>query len=163
MVQGGGSSVGVAQLKQGIVSIACTSRELKPGEDDGTFVDFKIALDIIAIVVHPGNPVDDLSKDQVRGIFTGAVTNWSEVGGEDKPIVVVVRDQASGTRQMFDEKALGKQPCIDSAIECNSNGIVRETVGATPNAVGYVSYGYVNDVGQGRRGTTACRPRWSRP
>lgn len=145
MVQGGGSSVGVAQLKQGIVTIACTSRELKPGEDDGTFVDFKVALDIIDIIVNPGNPVQDLNGEQVEGIFTGEITNWSEVGGDDAPIVVVVRDQASGTRQMFDEKALGKRPCIDSAIECNSNGIVRETVGATSNAVGYVSYGYVND------------------
>ncbi len=145
VVQGGGSSVGIAQLKQGIVNIACSSRELKPGEDDGTFVDFKVALDIIDIVVNPKNGIDDLSKDQVRGIFTGEITNWSEVGGPDADIVVVVRDQASGTRQMFDEKALNKQTAVNSAIECNSNGIVRETVAATPNAVGYVSLGYVND------------------
>jgi phosphate transport system substrate-binding protein len=145
LVLGGGSSVGVAQLKEGIVDIACTSRDLKPGEDDGTFVDYKIALDIIDLVVNPKNKVEDLDKDQVKGIFTGTITNWAEVGGEDAPIVVVVRDQASGTRQMFDEKALGKQPSIASAIECNSNGIVRETVAATSNAIGYVSFGYVND------------------
>lgn len=145
LVLGGGSSVGVAQLKEGIVNIACSSRDLKPGEDDGTFVDYKVALDIIDIVVNPKNGIDDLSKDQIQGIFTGAITNWSEVGGDDAPIVVVVRDQASGTRQMFDEKALGKQPSIASAIECNSNGIVRETVAATSNAIGYISFGYVND------------------
>jgi phosphate transport system substrate-binding protein len=145
LVQGGGSSVGVVQLKEGLVNIACTSRELKEGEDDGTFVDFKVALDVIAIVVNPDNGIEGLGKEQVKGIFTGEITNWSEVGGEDKRIVVVVRDQASGTRQMFDEKALGKGvSCIDSAIECNSNGIVRETVAATGNAIGYVSLGFVN-------------------
>jgi phosphate transport system substrate-binding protein len=145
LVQGGGSSVGVSQLKQGLVNIACTSRELKEGEDDGTFVDYKVALDVIAIVINPSNGVTGLSREQVKGIFTGELTNWSEVGGADKPIVVVVRDQASGTRQMFDEKALGEGvSCINSAIECNSNGIVRETVAATDNAIGYVSPGFVN-------------------
>ncbi len=105
-----------------------------------------MALDVIAIVVNPDNGVEGLSRKQVGDIFTGAVTNWSEVGGADKPIVVVVRDQASGTRQMFDDKALAEgTSCIDSAIECNSNGIVRETVAATDNAIGYVSLGFVNE------------------
>ena len=105
MVQGGGSSVGIAQLGQGIVNIACSSREgSNPAQDDGTFVDFKVALDIIDIVVNPKNGIDDLSKDQVRGIFTGGDYQLVGGGGKDADIVVVVRDEASGTRQMFDER-----------------------------------------------------------
>ncbi len=145
LVQGGGSSVGIAQAKEGIVDIANSSRDLKSEEDDGTMMDFPIAIDVIVIVVHPGVAVDDLSAEQVRGIFTGEITNWSEVGGADKPILLVVRDRASGTREMFDKEALDDEEVVSSAIESNSNGIVRETVAATPNSIGYVSIGYVND------------------
>lgn len=145
LVQGGGSSVGIAQAKEGIVDIANSSRDLKPEEDDGTMMDFPIALDVIVIVVHPAVAVDDLSVEQVRGIFTGEITNWSEVGGEDEPILVVVRDRASGTREMFDKEALDDGEVVKSAIESNSNGIVRETIAATPNSIGYLSIGYVSD------------------
>jgi phosphate transport system substrate-binding protein len=146
LVQGGGSSVGIAQLKEGIIDIANASRELKPEEDDGRLVDHPIALDVIAIVVHPNVKIRDLSQEQVKGIFTGSITNWKEVGGEDAPIVVVVRDRASGTREIFDNTALEKEDSLTSAIECNSNGIVRETVSATPNSIGYLSIGYVNST-----------------
>jgi len=149
-VQGGGSSVGIAQLKQRIVQIALSSRELQPGENDGTFVDFRIAFDIIVIIVHPSVPINNLSYDAVKGIFTGKITNWKALGGPDRKIVVVVRDQASGTREVFDEKALGstkEEPVesVDSAIELNSNGVVRETIAATRYSIGYLSYGYVDE------------------
>lgn len=144
LVQGGGSSVGIAQVKEGIVDIAISSRDLKPEEEDERLTDRPIALDVIVIVVHPGVTVDDLSARQVRDIFTGEITNWREVGGDDKPILVVVRDRASGTREMFDKEALDDGEVAGSAIESNSNGIVRETVAATPNSVGYLSIGYVN-------------------
>ncbi len=145
LVQGGGSSVGIAQVKEGIVDIANSSRELKPEEDDGKLVDHPIALDVIVIVVHPGVSVNDLDVEQVKDIFTGRVTNWSEVGGADAPILVVVRDRASGTREMFDKEALEDEDVVGSAIESNSNGIVRETVAATPNSIGYISIGYVSE------------------
>ncbi|MFH1149840.1 MAG: phosphate ABC transporter substrate-binding protein [Actinomycetota bacterium] len=149
-VQGGGSSVGVAQLMQKVVDVGNSSRELKGDENDGTLVDHRIAFDIIVIVVNPANPVDELSRDQVKAIFTGKVDNWKTVGGPDKEIVCVVRDQASGTREVFDEKALGstKEHPVEStpsAIECASNGVVREIVGTTRNAIGYISFGYVNN------------------
>jgi phosphate transport system substrate-binding protein len=144
LVQGGGSSVGISQLQEGIIDIADASRELKPEEDNGNIVDNRIALDVIAIVVSPDVSVANLTKEQVQDVFTGAITNWSDVGGNDEPIVAVVRDQASGTRQMFDELALDKALSSASAIECNSNGIVRETVGNTPGSIGYISLGYVN-------------------
>jgi phosphate transport system substrate-binding protein len=144
LVQGGGSSVGIAQVKEGIVDIANSSRELKPEEEDEKLVGHPIALDVIVIVVHPDVPLDGLSSEQVKDIFTGKVTNWREVGGADKPILVVVRDRASGTREMFDGEALEDEEVVGSAIESNSNGIVRETIAATPNSIGYVSIGYVN-------------------
>ncbi len=143
-VQGGGSSVGITQLSQGIVDIGMSSRELKSEEQSLGFVDHKIALDVIVVIVNPGVGVDNLNKDQVKGIFTGSITNWKDVGGADEGITVVVRDKASGTREMFDEKALDSQDSTTSAIEANSNGIVRQTIASTKNSIGYISLGYLD-------------------
>jgi phosphate transport system substrate-binding protein len=150
-VQGGGSSAGITQLKQKVIDIADSSRELQPGENDGTMVDHKIAFDIIAIIVNPAVNVRDLTRAQAKAVFTGAVTNWKSLGGPDKEIVVVVRDQASGTREVFDQKVLGASSdkqvsSVASAIESASNGVVREIVASTPSAIGYVSYGYINST-----------------
>lgn len=149
-IQGGGSSVGITQLEQGVVDLGNSSRELNEGEGGGKLVDHKVAFDVIALVVNPSMPINNLTDKQVKAIFTGGITNWKEVGGPDKEIVVVVRDQASGTREMFDKKALGatsdKQVlCVASAIESASNGVVREIVATTKNAIGYISFGYVNE------------------
>jgi phosphate transport system substrate-binding protein len=148
-VQGGGSSVGITQISEGIVDVATSSRDLNTDELEYGLVDFKVAFDMIAVIVNPGMPVSDLSDSQVRGIYFGTISNWKQVGGPDKDIVVVVRDQASGTREMFDKKALGASEenvieCVPSAIECSSNGVVREIVANTPNAIGYISFGYVD-------------------
>jgi phosphate transport system substrate-binding protein len=148
-VQGGGSSAGVTQLQSHIVNIADSSRELQGNELAMGFVDHKIAFDIIAIIVNPKNPVRNLNSAQIKAIFTGKVNNWKTLGGFDKGIVVVVRDQASGTREVFDQKALGstKEHPVESkpsAIEGTSNGYVQETVATTDNAIGYVSYGFVD-------------------
>ena len=150
-VQGGGSSVGITQLKEGVVQVADSSRELQGDENNAGLVDHKIAFDIIAIVVNPSVRVKNLTSAQVKGIFTGRIKNWKHVGGRDAPIVVVVRDIASGTREMFDQKALGSTSdrpveSVESAIESSSNGVVREIVGATKNAIGYISYGYINEL-----------------
>lgn len=145
-VQGGGSSTGITQVSEGVVDIGMSSRELKSEEKGLGLIGHKIALDVICVIGHPEITVNDLTKDQVKSIFTGEITNWKEVGGEDAEIVVVVRDQASGTRECFDEQALDKEEPVENAIECNSNGIVRETVSNTRNAVGYVSLGYINDT-----------------
>jgi len=148
-VQGGGSSVGVTQLIQGIVDIGMSSRNLNPDEVGKGLVNHDIAFDVIAIVVNPSMPITNLSDAQVKAIFLGKVKNWKAVGGPDKPIVVVIRDQASGTRDIFDKKALGATDTkvvesTGSAIQCSSNGVMREIVGSTPNAIGYISFGYVN-------------------
>ncbi|MHB8780016.1 MAG: phosphate ABC transporter substrate-binding protein [Candidatus Geothermincolia bacterium] len=143
-VQGGGSSVGVTQVSQGVVDIGMSSRELKAEEQALGLVDHRIALDVIVLIANKNVGVDELSAQQVKDIFTGRVTNWSQVGGNDAPVVVVVRDQASGTREMFDEKALDKGQPTTSALESNSNGILRQTVASTANAIGYVSLGYLD-------------------
>ena len=125
LVQGGGSSVGIAQVKEGIVDIAISSRDLKPEEEDDRLADRPVALDVIVVVTHPGVPMDDLTRQQVKDIFTGKVTKWSELGGPDRNILVVVRDRASGTREMLDQEALDDEDVVGSAIEGNSHGIVR--------------------------------------
>lgn len=148
-VQGGGSSAGITQLKSGIVQIANSSRELKGDEAGGGLVDHKIAFDIIAVIVNPSVLIRNLTSAQVKAIFTGKVQNWKPLGGPDKEIVVVVRDLASGTREVFDEKALGstKDHPVESepsAIEGSSNGFVQETVATTKYSIGYLSYGFVD-------------------
>jgi phosphate transport system substrate-binding protein len=148
-VQGGGSSVGITQLIQGIVDIGMSSRDLNPDEVGKGLVDHDIAFDVIAIVVNPSMPITNLSDAQIKAIFTGKAKNWKAFGGPDKQIVVVIRDQASGTREIFDKKALGATDTkvvesAGSAIQCSSNGVMREIVGSTSNAIGYISFGYVN-------------------
>ena len=150
-VLGGGSSVGITQLKSGVVNIANSYRELKGEENGWGLVDHKVAFDIIAIIVNTSMRIRNLTGEQVKSIFTGRVKNWKALGGPDKEIVVVVRDQASGTREMFDQKALGstKEHPVESeptAIECSSNGMVQEIVATTRNAIGYLSYGFVNNT-----------------
>jgi len=144
-VQGGGSSVGISNVAEGVVDIGDASRDLKEEEKNLGLVDHKIALDVIAVIAHKDIPVENLTKDQVKAIFTGKITNWREVGGPDQAIRVVIRDEASGTREMFDEKALGKEKPVAGAIECNSNGIVRQTVSSTPYSIGYISLGYLDN------------------
>ncbi len=144
-VQGGGSSVGITQVSQGQVDVGTSSRDLKPEESSLGLIDTKIAYDVIAVIVNPGVKVTNLTKDQVKGIFTGTITNWSQVGGDNATIAVVVRDKASGTREMFDEKALDKTDSVTNAIETNSNGIMRDTVSSTQNAIGYISLGYLTN------------------
>ena len=149
-VQGGGSSVGITQVAEGTVEIGNASRDLKPEEENLGLVDHKIALDIIVAVVNPKTvKVDNLSMDQLKGIFLGTYTDWSQVGGEAGAIKVMIRDEASGTREMFDEKVLGKtkenpvKP-VSGAEEANSNGVMRQKVASTDNAIGYLSKGYVD-------------------
>ena len=148
-VQGGGSSVGVKSAGQGTVDVGAASRKVKESEMQ-EFPDLKvftIARDGIAIVAHPAVPLDGLTKEQVKGIFAGEITNWQEVGGSDKLIVVVSREEGSGTRAAFEEMVMGKKgpPIVDTAILQPSNGAVRTTVATTPDSIGYLSFGYLDE------------------
>ena len=148
-VQGGGSSVGVKSAGQGQVDIGMASREVKDSEieENPDLKVFTIARDGIAIVVHPDVATDELAKDQVRDIFAGDITNWSEVGGPDKAIVVVSREEGSGTRGAFEEMVMGKEGpvIVDTAILQPSNGAVRTTVSTTPDSIGFLSFGYLDE------------------
>ena len=147
-VGGGGSSVGVTSVKNGTTDIGAASREIK--EEELPIVKHLLAKDGIAIVVKPGNPLTGLTKAQVRDIFGGVITNWEDVGGPDHAINVVVREAGSGTRTAFEEMVMAKpEPAvdiIDTALQQNSNGGVKQVVGGDSYAIGFISFGYVDNT-----------------
>jgi phosphate transport system substrate-binding protein len=149
-VQGGGSSVGVTSAGEGTVDIGNASRNVKDSEFE-TFPNlqvFTVARDGIAIATHPDTELPTLSVEQVRDIFAGEITNYSEVGGPDAAIIVVSREEGSGTRAAFEELVMehGEEKVItDKALLQQSNGQVRTTVSTTPNAIGYLSFGFLDD------------------
>lgn len=155
-IQGGGSSVGVTSAGEGTVDIGNASREVKSSELE-TFPDlqiFTIAYDGIAIVTHPDTELPSLSIEQVRAIFAGEITNYSEVGGPDADIIVVSREEGSGTRAAFEELVMeykdetGEKQAkaiYGRALLQQSNGQVRTTVSTTPDSIGYLSFGFLDD------------------
>lgn len=148
VVSGGGSSVGVKSAGEGSAQIGMASRHVKSSEFEEFpgIVVHTIANDGIAIVADPGVSVNDLTLEQCRDIFSGAVTDWSQVGGPEMPIIVVSREEGSGTRGAFEELVLGEGILMaESAILQPSNGAVRTTCGTTPGAVAYLSFGYLDE------------------
>ncbi len=147
-VAGGGSSAGVKAAGEGTADIGNASREIKDSEKSQypDLTIFIIARDGIAVVAHPDVPVNGLSKDQVRDIYAGIIKNWSAVGGPDAPITVISREEGSGTRGAFEEMVMGDEATITGdAIFQDSNGKVRTAVSSTPNAIGFLSFGYLDD------------------
>jgi len=142
-VQGGGSSAGIQACKSGACQIGMSSRELKKDEKDLT--EIVIARDGLAIIVHPSNPVRGATLAQVKQIFSGDLTNWKFLGGPDKAITVVTREEGSGTRGAFQELVMGKIRIFRGAITEDSNGTVREIVAHDPHSVGFISLGLVNE------------------
>jgi phosphate transport system substrate-binding protein len=149
-VQGGGSSVGVTSAGEATVDIGMASRNVK-GSEFEQFTElqvYTVARDGIAIVTDPGTELPSLSIEQVRDIFAGDITNFSEVGGPDATIVVVSREEGSGTRAAFEELVMehGEEKVIfERALLQQSNGQVRTTVSTTPNSIGYLSFGFLDD------------------
>ncbi len=156
-VTGGGSGTGLTALVNGTVDIANASRQIKAeemtaAEANGiTPMEFVIARDAIAVVVHPSNPVDQLTLQQISDIFSGKITRWTEVGGEDRPIVLLSRETNSGTHVYFLEEVLrlGDQEnktlfSPDTLLLPSSEGIGVE-VRQNPNAIGYDGLGYVTE------------------
>lgn len=142
-VQGGGSAVGISAAINGAAQIGMADLvELPP--DASVLTPFVVARDGIAVVVHPSNRIKDLPMARIREVYIGAIRNWKEFGGPDAPINVVSRESGSGTRSSF-ETILGRFDLSTSAIIQDSNGTVRETVANDANAIGYVSYGLVNE------------------
>lgn len=156
-VTGGGTGTGIASLINGTVDIANASRSIKQEEIDEaqangvTPIEFIIARDAIAVIVNPENPVSELTLKQISDIYSGQITNWAEVGGEDRPIVKLSRETNSGTHVYFletvlrlgnsDDKTLFS---MDTLLLPSSEGIIVE-VRQNPNAIGYDGLGYVPD------------------
>ena len=146
VVQGGGSSVGVKSAAEGTVNIGAASREVKESEKGLGLNEFVIARDGIAIVVHPSQTVKGLTKAQVQDIFAGKITQWSEVGGANKSIHIVAREEGSGTRAAFEEMVMSEDVLIaKEAILQPSNGAIRTTVAGDPDAIGFLSMGYLDN------------------
>ena len=149
-VQGGGSGTGIKMVGEGTVDIGNASRKIKDKEKDlyPDLVGTIIAYDGIAIVVHPSNPVENLTKQQLQDIYAGKITNWKEIGGEDREIVVVTRAEGSGTRDTFIELVMnkGKVEETSRALQKPSNGAVKATVAGNESAIGYIGLGYVDDT-----------------
>lgn len=146
-VTGGGSGVGVQKVGEGLVAIGNTGRALKQGEiEKYGLVSFPFAIDGVAVVVNSANPVKELNRDRLVDIFTGKITNWKELGGNDAPISLYVREDGSGTREVFEEKALNKNTPMSKANVVNSNGAMKTAVVQDKNAVGYVGIGHLDET-----------------
>jgi len=141
-ISGGGSSSGVKACAAGTVDLGAASRDIKITEQD--LIPHCIARDAVAIAVHPSNPVSELTIDQVAGIYEGTITNWSEVGGNNEDIVVVSREEGSGTRDCF-EHGVTKN-IKDDALFYDSNGAVKTKVSSESKAIGFLSLGYVEGL-----------------
>ncbi|NJP06699.1 MAG: phosphate ABC transporter substrate-binding protein [Chloroflexaceae bacterium] len=143
-IEAHGSSFGVTDVLAGNVDIGMSSRALTAEEQQQAITAHPIALDAIAVIVHPSNPVQNVSLGQVRGMFTGEITNWQIVGGNNQPVVPVIRQETSGTRATFDELVLQGATYTDAVVP--QFGTVSEAgeVAVTSGAIGYISLGHVH-------------------
>ena len=155
-VTGGGSGTGLSSLISGTCDIAASSRNIK--EKEITLAnqkginpnEIKVALDGLAVVVNPANPVGKLTLDQLAGIFTGRLTNWKDVGGKDEKIVVLSREVNSGTHVYFKEHVLrkndpnSKEEFVPSALMLSSSQAIADEVAGNSSAIGYYGMGYIS-------------------
>ena len=139
-----GSGSGIQAVSEGRCDIGLSSRALKDDEKASGLVETVVALDGIAIVVNPENPVSDLDIDTIAKIYTGEITNWKDVGGNDAEIVLIGREAGSGTRDGFESITDTKDAC-QYRQELTSTGDVITTVSQNPNAIGYASLAAIKD------------------
>ena len=156
-VTGGGSGTGIASLISGTCDIAMSSREIKEKEiararEKGIEPrEIKVALDGLAVVINPQNPIGKLTIDQLARMFSGKIVNWKEVGGPDLEIVLLSREVNSGTHVYFKEHVLrggepnGKQEFSPSALMLSSSQAIADEVAGNPGAIGYYGMGYVSN------------------
>lgn len=149
-VTGGGTGVGISALLDNTTDIAMASRPIKfsekmkiksAGEDVAEIV---VAYDALAVVVHPSNPVKQLTRQQLEDIFRGKITNWKQVGGDDRKIVVYSRETSSGTYEFFKESVLKNKNYMASSLSMPATGAIIQSVSQTKGAIGYVGLAYVN-------------------
>ncbi len=146
-IQQVGTSAGIKNAIEGTSEIGMASRDLKDEEKSSGLKETKIALDGIALITHKNNKIKDLTTAQIKDIYTGKITNWKEVGGKDAPIVVVSREDGSGTRDGFqDIIGFESEALIKDAQISDGSGNIKTTVQGNENAIGYLSLGYVDDA-----------------
>ncbi|MEW6526093.1 MAG: phosphate ABC transporter substrate-binding protein [Spirochaetota bacterium] len=150
-LSGTGSGDGIKSLIDGSCDIANSSREMHAEElalakRKGEIIkEVAIAFDMIVPIVHPSNPVSNLTLHQLKAIYEGSVKNWKDVGGNDETIVVISRDSSSGTFEVWESKVMKHADVRKDALLQASNGAILQTVSQNPKAIGYVGYGYLND------------------
>ncbi len=150
IVTGGGSGVGIAALMENTTDIAMASRRIKFGEkmkfaEAGLDArEVIVAYDALAVVVNPSNPVTQLTREQLEDIFRGKITNWKEVGGEDRKIVVYSRETSSGTYEFFKESVLDNKNYMSSILSMPATGAIIQSVKQTKGAIGYIGLAYLN-------------------
>ena len=146
---GGGSGVGIAALMDNTTDIAMSSRSLKMDErlklqDAGkSYKEVTIAKDALAVIVNPANKVVKLTREQIENIFTGKITNWKEVGGDDLKIVAYSRETSSGTYEFFKEHVLNKKNYASTVLNIPATGAIIQSVSQTKGAIGYVGLAYL--------------------
>ena len=140
-----GSGSGITAVQEGTCDIGLSSRALKDEEKSAGLKETVLAYDGIAIIVHPDNPVSDLSVEQIAKLYTGEITNWKDVGGNDAEVVLIGREAASGTRDGFESITGTKDKC-QYRQELTSTGDVITTVSSNPGAIGYASLAAVKDT-----------------
>lgn len=149
-VTGGGTGVGISALLDETTDIAMASRGIKfsekmkakaAGED---LEEVPVAFDALAVVVHPSNPVKQLTRQQLENIFRGKITNWKQVGGDDRKIVVYSRETSSGTYEFFKESVLKNKNYMSSSLSMPATGAIIQSVSQTRGAIGYVGLAYVS-------------------
>ncbi len=151
-VRGGGSGNGIAALIEGTCDITTASRPMKVKEillcqkKGISPVPHIVAMDGIAIIVHPSNPIQGLSTEEIKDIYTGKITNWKELGGKDLKIVVVSRDSSSGTFETFGTIVLKGEKVIPESLVQASNQTVATVISTTKGAIGYVGLGYISNT-----------------
>ncbi len=143
-IQGGGSTAGIQAVLSGAAQVGMSSRKLE--ESEKALIAVPIIYDAIAVIVHRTNPLDNLTIDQIQKIYSGKITRWKKVGGVDRAITVVTREEGSGTRETFQNLVMGKNEEISlGALVQDSNGAIRQVVADDPHAIGFISLGLVND------------------
>lgn len=144
-IAGGGSGVGIKQVGEGLVDIGNSGRSPSDAEVSKYGLKmFKWAVDGVGVVVNPKNPVQSITTAQLKKIFAGTITNWKQLGGGDKGINLYTRDEASGTREVFWKKALGKGDITPTANVVPSNGAMKTSVANDPFGIGFVSVGHID-------------------
>jgi phosphate transport system substrate-binding protein len=144
-VQSLGSTAGIQAAISGVAPLGMSSRDLAPDEAE-QLEQLVIARDALAVVIHPSNPLAELSLAQVQDIFSGKITSWSALGGADKQITLVVREAGSGTFGAFEELVMKGGQVTSSALRQGSNGAIRQLVSLDENAIGYISLGLVDQT-----------------